>query len=66
MDVDLEMVRSAVDIYTDRNTACHAEVGAPDIVNDLPALDKTIARDIQRLPQILPDGLKPKREILSL
>ena len=38
MDAGDEMARLAIRIYTERNEACHAEIGNPNIASDLQPL----------------------------
>jgi hypothetical protein len=51
MDVDEETARLAIQIYTERNAACHAEVGNPDIAGNSRALAEAIDRDIESSPK---------------
>jgi hypothetical protein len=65
MDVDEETARLAIQIYTERNAACHAEVGNPDIAGNSRALAEAIDRDIEMLSQVLPEDQVPNRKNLE-
>ncbi|KAF7178678.1 hypothetical protein CNMCM7691_007492 [Aspergillus felis] len=65
MDVDEETARLAIQIYTERNEACHAEVGNPNIAGNSRALGEAIDRDIAMLSQVLPEDQVPNRKNLE-
>ncbi|GAQ10707.1 hypothetical protein ALT_8028 [Aspergillus lentulus] len=65
MDVDEETARLAIQIYTERNEACHAEVGNPNIAGNSRALAEAIDRDIEMLSQVLPEDQVPNRKYLE-
>ncbi|KAL4916574.1 hypothetical protein BDW62DRAFT_202561 [Aspergillus aurantiobrunneus] len=59
------MALLAIQMYTGRNQTCHAKIGGPSIAGDPRALRETIAQDIRRLPEVLPESRMESREILE-
>ncbi|KAL4883438.1 hypothetical protein BJY04DRAFT_216260 [Aspergillus karnatakaensis] len=62
LEVDFDMARLAIQLYTDRNKSCHSAVGKLGIAHDLQALSSQITEDIAKLSGLLPKRFEEDRE----
>lgn len=53
--VDLDMVKLAINTYSDRNKVFHSELGSKEVADDMGRVHHTVDGDLERLPWVLPD-----------